>query len=141
VVDSVDVQQLADDLEIRNLVATLAHLADMAPAEDLDYYLSLYTEDARWAMPGSAFQGRDKIRDGALGRRAQGVQGPGTNTRHVITTHSVAVDGDTAEGQAYFMMVADTLTAPQIRGIGHYRDSYRRTPEGWKLASREISLG
>ncbi len=139
--DAVDAQQLADDLEIRNVVATLAHLADMAPAEDLDAYLALFTEDARWEMPGSIIEGIENIHQGALGRRAQGIQGPGTDTRHVITTQAVTVDGDTAEGQAYFMMVSDTQATPQIRMIGVYRDTYRRTPEGWKLARRVITPG
>ena len=139
--DAPQLQQLADELEIRNLVSTLAHMADMAPEDQLDGYVALFTDDARWEMPGSLRQGRDDILAGALDRRENGIQGPGTNTRHVITTHAVRVDGEAATGNAYFMLVADTLSSPQVRGIGHYEDRYRRTPEGWKLDQRTITLG
>jgi 3-phenylpropionate/cinnamic acid dioxygenase small subunit len=141
--DAPQLQQLADELEIRNLVSTLAHMADMAPEDKLDGYVALFTDDARWEMPGSLRQGRDDILAGALDRRENGIQGPGTNTRHVITPHAihVHVDGDAATGNAYFMLVADTLSAPQVRGIGHYQDRYRRTAEGWKLDQRTITIG
>jgi SnoaL-like domain len=89
-------------------VSNLAHMADMAPEDELDGYVALFTDDARWEMPGSVRQGRDDILAGALDRRKNGIQGPGTNTRHLITTHAVRVDGDTATGNAYFMLVADT---------------------------------
>lgn len=135
------IRQVADDLEIRNLVSRLAHLADVAPNDELDEYVSLFTDDAHWEMPGSAIDGRDSIMAGAKARRASGIQGPGTHTRHVITTHRVAVEGDTATGRAYFMMVGDTDTAPRVRAAGQYDDQYRRTPDGWKLARRDITPG
>ena len=97
-------QRVADEMEIRNLVARLAHLADMAT--DLDVYLDCFTDDAVWEFPGSASEnlghsrteGKDQIAADRRERRADGFQGPGTNTRHVNTTLAVRVDGsDTAE--------------------------------------------
>jgi hypothetical protein len=134
-------EQLADELAIRNLVGRLAQLADSAPADDMGEYASLFTDDAHWEMPGSAFDGVTAIVEGAKSRRASGTQGPGTHTRHVITNHSVSVDGSDATGRAYFMLVATTDTSPQVRMIGQYDDRYRRTSSGWKLARRDISLG
>jgi hypothetical protein len=136
-----DVGQVADELEIRNLVGRMAQLADSAPAEDLGEYASLFTEDAHWEMPGSAFDGVAAIVDGAKDRRASGTQGPGTHTRHVITNHAVSVEGPDATGRAYFMLVAGTDVSPQVRMIGQYDDRYQRTSDGWKLARRTISLG
>lgn len=135
-------QQAADDLEIRNLVAELAHMADMASEDDLSDYIGRFTEDARWEMAGNEIRGRDDILAAVRQRRASGTQGPGTNSRHVITTQSVHLDGDgTATGEAYFLFVGDTEATPQVKGIGHYRDRFRRTPEGWKLEHRIITFG
>jgi 3-phenylpropionate/cinnamic acid dioxygenase small subunit len=135
-------QQVADELEIRNLVAELAHMADMASEDDLSDYISRFTEDARWEMRGNEVCGRDDILAAARQRRASGTQGPGTNSRHVITTQSVRLDGDDrATGEAYFLFVGDTDTTPQVKGIGHYCDRFLRTPEGWKLMHRTITFG
>ena len=138
--DSTQVRRVADELEIRNLVATLALMADRASDDELPDYAALFTEDAHWEMPGSPIDGREAILAGARSRRAAGTQGPGTGTRHVVTNHRVAVDGDTADGEAYFFLVASADPAP-IRVAGHYRDEYRRTPDGWKMARRVISVG
>jgi ketosteroid isomerase-like protein len=136
------VQQVADELEIRNLVADLAHMADMASEHDLSEYIAKYTEDASWELAGAEVRGRDDILAAARQRRASGTQGPGTNTRHVITTQSVRLEGaDAATGEAYFLFVGDTTTTPQVNGIGHYRDRFQRTAEGWKLAHRIITFG
>ncbi|HEX4244402.1 MAG TPA: nuclear transport factor 2 family protein, partial [Acidimicrobiales bacterium] len=136
------VQRVADELEIRNLTADLAHMADMASEDDLSDYIGRFTDDACWVMAGNQVRGRDEILAAARQRRAAGTQGPGTNSRHVITTQSVRLEGsDTATGEAYFLFVGDTTTTPQVKGIGHYLDRFQRTPEGWKLAHRTITFG
>lgn len=135
-------QQAADDLAIRNLVARLAHLADMAGAEELDEYVAMFTEDASWEMAGNERRGRDAILEGARERRQSGTQGPGTHSRHVITTQAVRFDGpDTAVSDAYFLFVADTDTSPVIRLVGHYHDRFRREAGIWRLARRRITRG
>ena len=137
-----DVRHLADELEIRNLVARLAHLADASGPDELDEYIALFTDDATWEMPGSERRGRADILTGARERRHAGQQGPGTNTRHVITTQAVRFAGpDTAVSDAYFLLVADTTTAPAVRMIGHYHDELRREDGHWRLARRVITPG
>jgi 3-phenylpropionate/cinnamic acid dioxygenase small subunit len=142
------VQLVRDEQEIRNLVARLAHLADMAT--DLDEYLDCFTDDAVWEFPGnereqlghSRTEGKDQIAADRRERRADGFQGPGTNTRHVNTTLAVRVDGsDTAEAESYWLFVGDTVDTPVLRAMGHYLDRFTRTPEGWKLAFRQITTG
>ena len=59
----------AAELEIRNVLARLAELADSG---DTDEYVSLLTDDIVWAMPpnpsiglaGSERRGHDEIADG-----------------------------------------------------------------------------
>jgi hypothetical protein len=140
--------RLADELEIRNLVARLALLADRAPA--LDEYLALFTEDAVWEFSaesralvpprdGLRVEGRAAIGADRVRLRGKGTQGPGTNTYHINTTLAVRVlDDDAAEAESYWMLM-DGKGEPKITRIGHYHDSFRRTPEGWKLARREVT--
>ncbi|HEV8296815.1 MAG TPA: nuclear transport factor 2 family protein [Acidimicrobiales bacterium] len=133
------VRRLADELEIRNLIARLAHLAD---GGDLNEYVSLFTEDASWEMPGGPRRGRADILAGATERRTTGTTGPGSATRHVLTTIGVTIDdADTATTDSYWMFYGDTTTAPAVRLMGLYHDTFRRTDEGWKLARREITFG
>lgn len=134
-----DDTRVQDELDIRNLAALLAHLADEEP--DMSTYIEHFTDDARWRMNEVEFNGRSEILAGALSRRRSGAQGPGTNTRHVITTHLVQLDGDTATGQIYLLFLARTSTAPHIRSMARYADQYRRTAAGWKLAERSITVG
>lgn len=137
---------VADELAIRNLIAAVAQLADAGAVDD---YLALFTDDAVWEMPdnptvgvgASRRTGRDEIRAGVVERRDAGVQGPGSHARHVITTVRVAVDGDTATGQIYWLFYGDTATAPVLRSMGQYDDTYRRGRNGWQLARRSIVIG
>ena len=137
----------ADELEIRNVLARLAQYADSG---DTDAYVALLTDDVVWAMPenpaiglpASERQGRDEIARGQRDRMEAGHQGPESNTMHVINTISVELDGDdTAVAHSYFQYWGETATAPVIRNMGRYRDEFRRTQDGWKLARRSISFG
>ena len=129
---------MSDELAIRNVVARLAMLADDG---DLEEYAGLFADDALWEMPGNSIQGRDNLLAGAIERRSAGTVGPGSNTRHVITTQAVAVDGDEAFSDAYWQFWVNTVTEPSIALFGTYRDRLVRTDGGWKLAHRTISYG
>ena len=104
------------DAEIRSVLARIAQLADTT--EDLDDYLALFTEDAVWGMPANPAvdlpanqkHGRAEIRAGVEERRSSGIQGPGTNTRHILTTIAVDVESDTRATAA--------LVLP-VRGLDH----------------------
>jgi 3-phenylpropionate/cinnamic acid dioxygenase small subunit len=86
--------------------------------------------------------GRAEIRAGAEERRASGIQGPGTNTRHVLTTTSVDVESDDrATARSYYLFVDSTTTTPTIRTVGQYDDVLVRGAQGWQLARRDITIG
>ena len=127
-----------DEAAIKNVVARLARLADEG---DLDDYVSLFSADARWEMPGSVLEGSENLLAGAVERRAAGTVGPGSNTRHVITTQEVVVDGDEAVSRAYWQFWVNTADEPSVALMGTYQDRLVRTPDGWKLAHRTISYG
>ncbi len=145
--DGAELGRVAAELEIRNVLARIAQLADTGAVDD---YLAQFTDDAEWEMPdnprlglaGSVRRGRAEIAAGVRERRAAGVQGPGSETMHVITTTSVQFDGaDAVHAHTYFLYYATASTAPTLRNMGQYHDTMRRTDHGWKLARRTITFG
>jgi uncharacterized protein (TIGR02246 family) len=133
------IARIAAELEIRNLIARVAQLADHG---DLEEYASLFTEDGSWEFPGGPRHGRADILAGARERRRQKVTGPGTATRHVITTLAVQVaDATTAIADSYWLFWRDTATSPALVNMGHYHDVVRHEAGAWRIARREITLG
>src|SRR6476619_4685338 len=100
---------------IRSLVARVAHLADEGSIDD---YVQLYTEDAVWEMASAGpsvaigpqiVEGRKAIAEGVRRRRADGIAGPGTATRHVSSCVSIAFDSeDSASVQSVWQFFVDT---------------------------------
>ncbi|MCE2391496.1 MAG: nuclear transport factor 2 family protein [Proteobacteria bacterium] len=136
--DDQRLQRVADELEVRNVIARLAHLADDG---DLDEYIQIFTPDAVWegAAGFAARNGREDILSGARERRESGTSGPGTHTRHVVSTTEVRLDGDQASSQSVFRYYTGSNAKPELLLMGVYQDEFRRTPEGWRLARRRIA--
>lgn len=131
------VQRLVDEAEIRNLLARIAQLSDEG---ELDDYVACFSESAIWG--GAGFperKGHAAILEGARERRATGTAGPGTQTRHLLSTSVVEVEGDRARVRSVFLFYRDTKAVPKLDRMGVYDDSLRRTPSGWKLDLRMIS--
>lgn len=133
-----DLARVADELEVRNVLARLALLSD---GGDLEAYVQLWTSDAAWEMPGAPRYGHDAIRQGGLDRRTSGEAGPGSASRHLVSTVAVAVDGDEAVAESYWQFFTETTTTPVLRMLGHYRDTLVRTDGGWRVARRQITIG
>jgi 3-phenylpropionate/cinnamic acid dioxygenase small subunit len=134
-----EVQRLSDELAIRSLVARIAQAAD---GGDLDDYIGMFTEEASWDFPLGPRHGRADIRRGAQERRDQKVTGPGSSTRHVITTLAVDVETEeAASADSYWIFYRDTTTAPTIFNMGHYHDTFVKEADAWRLARRQITLG
>ena len=127
-----------DELAVRNLVARVAQYAD---GPDVDAYVALFTPDAVWDMPGAPRQGHGQIRAGAEERRGAGQTGPRSNTRHVVSTTAIIVDGDRAVADSVWQFYVDTNIAPRLQLIGTYHDELVRVGDEWKLARRQIAFG
>lgn len=128
----------AAELAIRNLIARMAHAADSGDIAD---YAKMTVPDAYWQLPsGDPLIGHAAILEGAQARRASGTVGPGSGTRHMITTTWVEVDGDTARARSHWMFVANTPSGPVLQLAGSYADSFRRTDAGWLFTRRIASL-
>jgi len=129
-------RRTADEVEIAKLLAKLGQMADDG---DLSEYAQLFTEDGSWTGPaGDTRTGRADIIAGAQQRRDDGIQGPGTNSFHLISNINIEVDGDTATGKTYYHYYRNADATPQLTTMGVYRDEFRRTPEGWRMAKRVI---
>jgi 3-phenylpropionate/cinnamic acid dioxygenase small subunit len=128
------------------LIARIAHLADTG---DLSDYAECFTDDATWnlpadsgvGLPAQTRRGLSDIVEGAQERRNMGMQGPGSRTRHVVSTIDVEVDGDTARSRAYWRYYGQTNATPQLLTMGQYDDRFRRTSTGWHLQERTITRG
>ena len=127
-----------DELAVRNLVARVAQYAD---GPEVDAYVALFTPDAVWDMPGAPRQGHAEIRGGSEERRAAGQIGPGSNTRHVVSTMAVRVHNDHAVADSVWQFYVDTNTAPRLQLMGTYHDELVRMNGEWKLAHRRITIG
>jgi uncharacterized protein (TIGR02246 family) len=132
---SVDV--MADELAVRNLVGRASQYAD---GDDVEAYVALFTEDGSWEMPGAPRRGHDDIRSGSLERRAEGMIGPGSHTRHVVSILSTSVEGDTATADSVWQFFVETDVAPRLKLIGTYHDDLVRTADGWRIARRQITI-
>ena len=138
-------EDVAAELEIRNLIGALAINADIG---EVDEYAALFTEDAVWEMPANPAmgleatvkKGRDEIAAGARERRESGLQGPGSGTWHSITTQQISINGDEATGRLYYQFLGKPDGSPAVLTLGRYADRYVRTPAGWRLAHRTIHL-
>ncbi|GAA4488023.1 nuclear transport factor 2 family protein [Microbacterium panaciterrae] len=134
----------ADRIDVATLIARIAQLADSGAPED---YIACFTADAVWEladagdlpMDSQRVVGHDEILAGVHRRRRDGIQGPGSHTRHDVSSIVVDVDGDRADGRSYFRYYTDTLGAPVLAGMGTYSDTFLRTAHGWKLDQRIIT--
>jgi 3-phenylpropionate/cinnamic acid dioxygenase small subunit len=142
-----ELRWLADQLELRSLVARTAQLADTG---DLGDYALCFASDAVWVPPadagvpqvGAERHGLDDILAGARERRAAGIQGPGSNTRHVVSTTTIEPLGpDHARGRSYWRYYGDTHATPRLLTMGHYDDEFVREDEGWRIRRRVTVRG
>jgi 3-phenylpropionate/cinnamic acid dioxygenase small subunit len=133
---------------VTNLISRIAHLADEG---ELQEYVDCFAEDAVWELRSATAAGaqpdrrvgRADIAEGVVTRREAGMQGPGTHTRHVITTVEVVSEtATTAAVISYWQFYVHTAATPTLAAMGRYDDELRRDEDGtWRLAARHITSG
>lgn len=144
-----EIQWAVDELQIRNVIASLALLSDMG---DIEEWGKLFTKDADYTTAsGSSWHGREAIVESGRQRRGKGTHGPGSNNRHFSATTLVRSTGpDTAEALHYLQMFQDLADhvdlpdeeakrSPTLLVVGYYHDRFRRTSDGWKVSHRELA--
>lgn len=133
-------RRIADELEVRNLLDRVSLLNDTGT---VDEYMACWSEDALWDYPDDPRRGHEAIRAAFVERRARREAGPtATTVRHVVTNQTVHFeDPDTITAESYLVYFRDSSTRPWIAALIHNVDTFRRTPEGWKIDCRRISFG
>ncbi|WP_028710059.1 CoA transferase [Paracoccus pantotrophus] len=118
----------SDKAAIRALQLGYAHSFD---SRNADAFAALYTPDAEITQhTGHVFAGHDKL------RKAVERMPPANGGYHRIGATEIEISGETAQARcAYLARTADGRLAE-----GHYQDTYRKTDQGWKIATRAVFI-
>lgn len=119
-----------DDIEqIRRLIFEYCYATDSG---DIEAWLATFTDDVVWdGGPFGGFRGRDE------GRAYIEATDP-TPYRHLTINPIIDVQGDSATGKAYLLLltVAEGATAVAFSGV--YEDRYAKEGGRWLIAERHI---
>ena len=136
-----DMRRVQIERECQRLVTAYCHYVDHGEAERV---ADLFSEDGVWASPELTMDGREQVRKGFARRQAN----VGRMSRHVCNNLLVdVIDEEHAEGIVYLTLYRhdgedgrrlSPLEGPAL--VGEYRDRFVRTPEGWRIARREIAI-
>ena len=121
------IQLLIDTAAIRRLLAGCCQTLDDGHFEE---WVTLYTEDCRFAVMGQRTQGREEMR--ALIEPFQTTELRG---KHMISEPRINLHGDEANATTDFAFVAKDN---KILQTGRYYDILRKGADGWQVAGREI---
>src|SRR5690606_5934663 len=121
------IEYLLDRAAIQDLVAGYGVAMDSG---NYDAYAALFAEDAEFRFGANHLVGRDEIMATMAPVLASQVNestvdstSP-TRLRHVISVHSIDIDGDTATARGtWFTASARTGTGVDIGGLGYFNDS------------------
>jgi hypothetical protein len=134
------IERLAIERECEQLMIAYARGIDF---RDYDNVAHLFTEDGVLDV-GNPLHGRAAIQ-AALARRPYELR-----SRHVLTNLFVdVVSADRARGICYLTLYRHTGPESLERGpvelagpaaVGHYQDTFVRTPEGFRIEQRTLHL-
>jgi 3-phenylpropionate/cinnamic acid dioxygenase small subunit len=131
----------ADVLELRALVDRYAAAVDDL---DADGFVALFLPEAVLDIyapgadePAAVYRGADELR-GVFDLLARFER-----THHMMGNHLCELDGDAGTGHVH--CIARHLRRHEgeerdLVMVIRYRDAYRRTPEGWRFAERQVRL-
>jgi SnoaL-like protein len=132
---------LEDRFALRDLVEAYARCADHVDGEGL---AALFMPEGvlRIVRRGVDEPPAERIGREAIAKAIKGLDRY-VKTFHFVGNHYVTIDGDEGTGEAY--CVAHHLLGESGSQIDHvmmirYQDQYRRQPDGWKLAVRELRV-
>lgn len=132
-------EEISDRMEIQQLLTRYCHAVD---AQDWAEFARLFSADA--VLDYRAFGGPCcgvAEMAGFLGNILRTLAG----SQHTISTSLIAFDGATASGRTAAQVMMINATADGGRHVSFiglwYRDSLRKTPDGWRIAARTQEYG
>jgi hypothetical protein len=120
----VEPSEQSDLLELEQL---LARYAVGMTKDDVDAVVEVFTPDGTYRAFGDTYHLDDFPRLVAAAPKGLFLVGP----------PAIELDGDTATGEQPLCFVDQT--DHDLR-VGWYTDTYRRTPAGWRLATRSMTF-
>lgn len=130
-------EHLADHHAIVALTHAYCWALDSHRWDDLE---QVFTPDATAVLGSPELRGVEAIK-----RRIEQALGSLDDSQHMVNTHEVRIDGDTATSRCYFhAQHVRRAAAEQGTGgrhyivAGRYEDRLVRTAEGWRIARREL---
>jgi len=115
---------VADVIELEQLLARYAVGMTM---DDVDAVVDVFTPDGTYSAFGDTYPLADFPTLVAAAPKGLFLVGP----------PALTLDGDTGVGRQPLCFVEQT--SHDMR-IGYYTDTYRRTPEGWRLRTRSMTF-
>lgn len=127
--------EYSDWVQITELKARYCRLLD---TKDWAGYAALFTEDAVLDTRAAGGYGPIAGRDAFVPMVRASLEH--AQTAHQVHSPEIEIDGDVAH---VVWAMQDRVHMPtrgmSFTGYGHYREEYRRTPEGWRIASSALS--
>jgi len=126
---------LEDREEIRALQARYCWTIDRGR---YDEWIDCFTEDGVFESPRFGLhRGRDGLkRFAALYQESLG----GAQVLHVVANPAIELDGDRGTGTAHLLYYHCKDGRVQQSTVGYYTDELRKTPAGWRFASRKVTI-
>jgi membrane protein involved in colicin uptake len=117
----------------RDVAHRLAYASDTAP---LDEWAELLADDVVIDIFGEVATGKESAKAGSTARRAAGRTGPGSGSRHLVTTVVVDVTSATEAAASVTVLFTQGGSAVDSTRVVTYQDEYRRDGERWLLTRR-----
>lgn len=132
-----DLQLLSDRQEIIDLTHSYCWALDTHRWDELD---DVFLAEATAILGSRVLEGVQAIKE-----RVARALSPLDDSQHMVSTHQVLVDGDSATSRCYFhaqhvrSAVRNAGThGPNYVVAGRYEDRVVRTDAGWRIAHREL---
>ena len=136
-----NLERLLIERECERLVTAYCHYVDHDQAERI---AELFCDDGVWKSVEVTLDGREQIRKAMAERQAN----VGRMSRHVCNNFLIdVIDEEHAEGTVYLTLYRhdgkegrrlSPLGVPAM--VGEYKDRFLRTPQGWRIAHREVAV-
>lgn len=98
---------------------------------DIDGFVDLFTEDARFDIAGIAEgEGHDQLREFITGIADRDLE----TLAHMVANPVLDIDGDTASGKWYYVVMIESGDGGVEWGQGRYDEEYRRVDGEWRIS-------
>ena len=122
-----------DSEQIKSLYALYNQGSDF---RDIELFLSAFAEDAVMTREGGNIVGMEELRADRV-RRYQGKTGD-VGRRHINGSYIITPTEEGAEARTYYLLMDVTVRPPNVISSGYYKDSFVKTPDGWRIKHRRL---